>query len=153
MNSNCVTFIDPATSFQSTPGVHVGTGHVTTVIAGSGSYDPGTDLNKNQKKTYGKRNFDQMNGLVRTGPGTVDRGPNDDHGPNVDRNNLDRNNLDRSNSTDFVDFVSIGLSPESSHSSSHSEIVQVQQTDHVTMKRFKLADANQGKKTNSGRNI
>ena len=144
MNSNCVTYIDPATSFQSTH-VGVGTGHVTTVITGSGSYEPGTDLNKNQKKTYGKRNFDQMNGNItnlnnRIGPGAVDRGPNDGHGPNVDRN------LDRSNSTDFVDFVSIGLSPESSHSSSHSEIVQVQQADHVTMKRFKLADANQGKK-------
>lgn len=143
MNSNCVTYIDPATSFQSTH-VGVGTGHVTTVITGSGSYEPGTDLNKNQKRTYGKRNFDQMNGNItnlnnRIGPGSVDRGPNDGHGPIVDRN------LDRSNSTDFVDFVSIGLSPESSHSSSHSEIVQVQQADHVTMKRFKLAEANQGK--------
>ena len=91
MNSNCVTYIDPATSFQSAP-VHVGvgTGHVTTVISGSGSYEPGTDLNKNQKKTYGKRNFDQMNGNItnlnnRIGPGGVDRGPNDGHGPNVDR--------------------------------------------------------------------
>ena len=61
-----------------------------------------------------------MNGNItnlnnRIGPGGVDRGPNDGHGPNVDRN------LDRSNSTDFVDFVSIGLSAESSHSSSHSD--------------------------------
>lgn len=141
MNSNCVTYIDPASSFQQTH-VGIGTSHVSTVI-GSGSYEPGTDLNKNQKKTYGKRNFDQMNGNItnlnnRIGPGGVDRGPNTDPGPNADRN------MDRPNSTDFVDFVSIGLSPESSHSSTHSEIVQVQQTDHVTMKRFKLADANQG---------
>ena len=142
MNSNCVTYIEPATSFQQTH-VGIGTSHVSTVI-GSGSYEPGTDMNKNQKKIYGKRNFDQMNGNManlnnRIGPGGIDRGPSTtDHGP-------DRN-LDRSNSTDFVDFVSIGLSPESSHSSTHSEIVQVQQTDHVTMKRFKMADANQGEK-------
>ena len=139
MNSNCVTYIEPATSFQQA-NVMIGTSHTVSTVIGSGSYEPGTDMNKNQKKIYGKRNFDQMNGNManlnnRIGPGGVDRGPNTDHGP-------DRN-LDR---TDFVDFVSIGLSPESSHSSTHSEIVQVPQTDHVTMKRFKMADANQGEK-------